>query len=171
MGSVTCTRCKQEYPPSTEHFPMEPRKKSGLSSWCRNCYRSLAKQKQRKRRGDPVERLKVKQEKKRHLATDKGKKMRKDSQRKNYATTEAYMLKYLYGMTADTYTAMYVRQMGSCAICGKNLPTRTSVHVDHDHRTGIVRGLLCAMCNLGLGTFEDDPVRLARAADYLKEKQ
>ncbi|WP_229076470.1 endonuclease VII domain-containing protein [Actinoplanes sp. DH11] len=51
-----------------------------------------------------------------------------------------------------------------CAVCGADDPQ----HVDHDHRTGWVRGILCFNCNGGLGQFRDDPVLLANAITYLK---
>ncbi len=57
-------------------------------------------------------------------------------------------------------------QGGGCAICGKR-PGKVSLHVDHDHETGEVRGLLCVGCNNALGQFRDDLELLARASDYL----
>lgn len=81
-----------------------------------------------------------------------------------------YMRKYLYGMTSDQYEALILRQDSRCAICrsdawsGKgNRP-----HVDHDHETGIVRGLLCGKCNVAIGNMDDNPDRLRAAADYLE---
>lgn len=53
-----------------------------------------------------------------------------------------------------------------CAVCGEP-PTRRRLDVDHDHKTGAVRGLLCSDCNIALGKFRDDPDRLRAAADYL----
>lgn len=75
----------------------------------------------------------------------------------------------LYGITLADYDAMLAAQGGQCAICSATEPGGNAAHwhVDHDHATGHVRGLLCARCNLGLGYFQDDPARLVSALDYL----
>lgn len=54
----------------------------------------------------------------------------------------------------------------SCAICGK--PPRARLQIDHNHKTGKYRGLLCDNCNIGLGHFKDSPELLRKAIDYLK---
>ena len=73
-----------------------------------------------------------------------------------------------YGLTLDEYQAMVEKQGGRCAIC-KNPPLVSTgrLSVDHHHGTGQVRGLLCATCNAGLGHFQDDPVRIMAALQYL----
>lgn len=58
-------------------------------------------------------------------------------------------------------------QNDRCAICG-SAPGARALHVDHDHRTGQTRGLLCHSCNIGLGMFRDSPVLLRGATAYLK---
>lgn len=63
---------------------------------------------------------------------------------------------------------MLVEQGNQCAICGKDFHQRKVPHVDHDHATGVVRGLLCRACNIGLGKFEDNVEALRRAADYVE---
>ena len=75
------------------------------------------------------------------------------------------------GLTLEDYDTMLAGQGGGCAICGNHESgdKRTPrFHVDHCHATGVVRGLLCSSCNLGLGKFADSPERLERAALYLR---
>jgi hypothetical protein len=64
-------------------------------------------------------------------------------------------------------------QGGRCLICGtaEGDAPRGRLHVDHDHKTGALRALLCGNCNLGLGHFKDDPVRIRSAIDYLRRFQ
>jgi hypothetical protein len=69
-------------------------------------------------------------------------------------------------LSVEAYDKMLSSQDGRCAICGKEDAGRTLVP-DHDHATDIVRGLLCAACNFGIGWFRDDPARLAQARKYL----
>lgn len=70
-----------------------------------------------------------------------------------------------YGLTIDQYRSMFTEQKGRCRICGRDLDR---IDIDHDHATGRVRGLLCHPCNIGLGAFQDSPLLLARAIEYLK---
>ncbi len=86
-----------------------------------------------------------------------------------------YFLTYRFGMSPAGFSEALAAQGGGCAICfsasggpmGKGRPT-SRLAVDHDHRTGAIRGLLCGSCNLGLGSLGDDPSRLRRAAEYLE---
>ena len=83
-------------------------------------------------------------------------------------------LKHRYGITAAEYDAMYAKQKGCCAICGKHAEAGSSpahwknkLAVDHCHDTGKVRGLLCNDCNAGIGHLGNERVALAAAA-YLR---
>ena len=80
-------------------------------------------------------------------------------------------LKRKYGISLGDYERMLDAQGGGCAICGKRPDEQMRydryLHVDHDHETGEVRGLLCDQHNLLLGRFNDDPELMRRAADYL----
>jgi hypothetical protein len=89
--------------------------------------------------------------------------MGRESKIKNHGGSRHYHLKRRYGITAAEADAMLDAQGGMCAICGD----RPAAHVDHDHRTGAVRSLLCFTCNSGLGNFRDEPELLRLAADYL----
>lgn len=68
-----------------------------------------------------------------------------------------------YGLSPDDVASLLRQQQGVCLICLR----RPAVHVDHDHVTGEVRGMLCFRCNAALGQFDDTPATLRRAARYL----
>jgi hypothetical protein len=68
-----------------------------------------------------------------------------------------------YGITPDDYDNMLEEQSWGCAICGRP-PGERRLHIDHCHKTGKVRGLLCTRCNTCLAWFEDHK---DKAADYI----
>jgi len=72
-----------------------------------------------------------------------------------------------FGITLDQYESMLQSQGGKCAICGKP-PKKMGLHVDHNHRTGKVRQLLCWSCNYILGYWHEEPARFRKAAEYLE---
>jgi hypothetical protein len=76
----------------------------------------------------------------------------------------------LYGLTVEQYDAMLIEQNYVCAICNKSEKSSTKgvLFIDHDHKTGKVRGLLCDTCNRGLGYFYDNKSLLRNAVEYLK---
>jgi predicted nucleic acid-binding Zn ribbon protein len=75
---------------------------------------------------------------------------------------------YLYGITIEEFEARLASQGNRCAICRTEEWSGKGPHVDHDHATGHVRGVLCHKCNLGLGKFNDDPELLRAAIRYLE---
>ncbi len=87
---------------------------------------------------------------------------------------KAYCLRK-YGITIEEFNRLVEKQHGVCAICGLppsgSPPNNTILHVDHNHETGQIRGLLCGKCNRGLGYFNDDKDVLASAIGYLNECQ
>jgi hypothetical protein len=70
-----------------------------------------------------------------------------------------------HGISREDYETLLARQGGVCAICRK--PSKKTLCVDHCHVTGIIRGLLCRKCNLGLGCLCDDQRALVAALAYL----
>jgi Recombination endonuclease VII len=112
--------------------------KDGLKTECRACH-NLVKTKWRKKRGDPEKAAASRRKKK-------------------------------YGITEVFYETLLLAQGNRCAICKVELTgedySRTSC-VDHDHKTGVVRGILCPHCNQGLGNFRDSVMFLHEAANYL----
>ena len=136
----TCTSCK-EAKPITEFFH-DKRRPNGRMARCKLC-KMAAHSRYRKERGyDELRYWKNPQaERERHL-------VRK------------------YGVTQANYDAMLSAQGGRCAICHKT--QERAFDVDHDHTTGVVRGLLCTNCNRMIGHAGDDADRLEAAAAYLR---
>ena len=87
-----------------------------------------------------------------------------ETRQRLYGGSREYHLRRRYGIGQAAVADLLVKQGGVCAICGAADPQ----HVDHDHRTGWVRGILCFNCNGGLGQFRDNPKFLAGAIRYLK---
>ena len=80
-------------------------------------------------------------------------------------------LKSKFGMTLEDYDTMLEQQEGCCKVCGTDEPGgQGRFHVDHNHTTGKVRGLLCSGCNKGLGHLQDSPDVLLKALAYLLEQ-
>lgn len=81
-------------------------------------------------------------------------------------------LRNRYKITREQFDKMWQDQSGGCAICAKPLEqVANKCVVDHCHHTGAVRGLLCRMCNTGLGYLGDTAAGLERAVNYLKRSE
>lgn len=93
-----------------------------------------------------------------HNARGKNAKLRLDG------GTREYRLRRRYGIGDKEFVDLLAEQGGLCAICGAANPQ----HLDHDHHTGWVRGILCFNCNGGLGQFRDNAAFLAKAITYLR---
>ncbi len=160
MAIKICSKCGLEKDESEFHGSGY-KKKDGtqsLHSWCKVCvankpsyqkeYWSRPENKARKKRNAHKSYLNNK-EKINHYNLEKN-------------------LKRKYGITFKEYNVMLDQQHGVCKICGK-APIVKRLHVDHDHKTGTVRALLCTQCNMMLGATRDNPTILRLAALYLEE--
>jgi len=74
-------------------------------------------------------------------------------------------LRLRYNLSLDQYNALYEQQNGLCAICSAS---KKILCVDHCHKSGIIRSLLCRSCNRGLGLFNESPAVLKQAIKYIK---
>lgn len=86
---------------------------------------------------------------------------------KRWGNTRHYHLRQKYGISAADVEILKSSQGGICPICRE----RAAEHVDHDHESGRVRGILCELCNGFLGAFNDDRVLMARAIEYLERSR
>jgi hypothetical protein len=73
-----------------------------------------------------------------------------------------------YKLSNAQYDAMVAQQGGLCAVCSQPPTMKGTLFVDHDHATGVIRGLLCGKCNTGIGMLGDSLDAIKRAARYLK---
>lgn len=139
---------------------------------CRSCNAAYAKTRYRQ---NPKKHISAARQW-RERNPERFKEINKQSRARHQDRYKNGQLLYEYGITLEEYDQMLEDQDGVCAICrcpptyernGKVL----ALHVDHDHKTGEVRGLLCHTCNLGLGRFKDNPALLRDAAQYLEKHQ
>jgi hypothetical protein len=160
MNCAICNKALPPKPPNTRGVPSQV-----CSPECnkeRNRLRCEAK-----RRADPeAHRRSVARYRERHperIAAYKKRSARR---------IRSYRLEYDYGITLEEFERMLYEQGGCCAICGATSPSgrRNQWYVDHDHKTGLVRGALCCHCNLMLGAARDVPQTLIRAASYLQRQ-
>ena len=103
----------------------------------------------------------------RHPDRLRAKAMRRRQDHPDYYITERARR---YGLTLDEYRRIESAQGGVCALCTRPAVSK-SLHIDHCHESGVVRGLLCERCNMALGLFDDNAERLARAAAYVAKHQ
>jgi hypothetical protein len=113
----------------------------------------------------------------RHEEAERAKRWKKQNPQKEFARQTRSRLRFHYGLEAEDYARLFEAQHGLCAICGSQLDQRSVFdrtvgrrsrpHIDHDHNTGELRGLLCGGCNRGLGAFKDSVPALLSAVNYL----
>lgn len=92
---------------------------------------------------------------------------------KNRLVRLKYKIKSKYNLEYEDFISMFEKQNKSCKICKvKLVRVKTNIDeslcVDHCHKTNLVRGILCNLCNRGLGQFKDDILHMEKAIQYLK---
>tara|TARA_R110000765_G_scaffold372486_1_gene462905 strand:- start:2 stop:475 length:474 start_codon:yes stop_codon:yes gene_type:complete len=112
---------------------------------------------------------KWKEQNKEHLAA-----YAKEYQEKNKEQLADYKKEWnikQYGLSLEDYNNMLDKQNHKCKICLTSFTTLNTkdIHIDHCHTTNKVRGILCRLCNTGLGQFKDNTERLTQAINYLQE--
>ncbi len=139
--------------------------KDGLRGECKSC---SSEDKRRRYLADPeaaIARVKRWQQEnpERVNATQRARRAKPEAKRRE----RAGHLMRKFGMTIEQYDTMLEAQGGGCFICGRPPRNDISLHVDHDHATGKVRGILCFCCNNALADFQENPELLKKAASYV----
>ena len=143
-----CSRCKTEKP--LDSFCKHHASKDGHNHICKECVKEYTAENKEK----------VRKYKSNYYYANRQKCIEKD--RKN-------QLKRKYNVTVEWYDEQLKAQNGKCLICGttEGGGISTVLHVDHNHETGAVRGLLCRSCNTGLGLFKENTKLLKNAIEYV----
>ena len=147
-----CSKCKEEKEP-TEFYK---RSKNGkLRSICKECTNNDAREWQSRNRDKVVKSVRKWESKNKD-------KVKEYDRRKN--------LKAKYGITLEFLEGLRTGQGSKCKVCNLHEDSLDRpLVVDHNHKTGEVRGLLCHKCNTGLGLLKDSPRILKQALEYLEE--
>src|SRR5262249_25935193 len=141
-----CTKCG-ESKPLTEYYKAATTR-DGLRGDCKACFKLRAADWYQDNREHVVARVKKWQaENPGRVAATRARRVRDPRRERDQH------LRRTFGISLDDYEALLFAQGRACAICGHVPDVGTALHVDHDHRTGLVRGLLCFKCNGGLGQF------------------
>ncbi|MFF9120883.1 endonuclease VII domain-containing protein [Streptomyces massasporeus] len=174
-----CRKCLRDLPPSA--FARDKNRRDGLQVHCRECVAKYSAAHYRRRReamGKPVREqvdvpaghklcrtcgeIKPHSEWHRNATASDGLSTRCKACRA--VQSRQGHLKRQYGITEAERDGLIASQGGVCCICLAAVPE----HVDHCHKTGMVRGVLCFSCNAALGQFKDRPDAIRRAAAYVE---
>jgi hypothetical protein len=159
----TCNKCGVAQP--VENFYKSPGMRDGRRGDCKECN---LKAKQERYIADPAAAIaRVKRWQQANADRVSANQRRRRSTPEARLRERAAHLMRKYGMTIEQYDAMLEAQGGGCFICGRSPRDDISLHVDHDHSTGKVRGILCFRCNNALADFNEDATVLQKAIGYL----
>lgn len=173
----TCLLCKAVHPATAEFFYRNRKKRDGLTQYCKSCSDKKTAR-WRSAPGHPesrAEEMRKYRESENYQNWYKRNKelivQRSREWRANHAVHSRELerearLRRKYGMTVENYNRMLLLQNFGCAACRRR-PDEELV-IDHDHRSGRVRGLLCRHCNTVLGLVFEDPENLSRLANYIQ---
>lgn len=146
-----CTKC--DTTKSIEEFHKKNDTKDGRARWCAAC----SGEARREWYAKPENRARVKENARLYSI-------------KNRSKEFARNLKRMYDLSVDEYHSLLLRHSFRCGICRVKfgLPKAIRPHVDHDHNTGKVRGLLCSNCNIAIGLLKDEVNVIRNAAAYVE---
>lgn len=150
-GTAWCSKCKVFK--ESKFFHLDQRNSDGFKSQCRDCNKELAAH--------------------RDFSNNKYTLMWLNDPKAAAAYARRARLLRRYGITPEDYDRLLASQGGRCAICRSDDPRHGRkdpyFHIDHDHETKEVRGLLCSPCNTGLGGLGDSAHLLRIALEYLEK--
>lgn len=153
-GQRICQKCKESKP--LLKFHNDKSDKLGKHRRCKECMKGY-------RQNFNAQQMRVRK--------DTAKKWYEENKKRCLSSGRNNWLKRKYGITTAEYNTLLEKQGRRCAICERSDTDRNRQRyfpVDHDHSTGVIRGILCDQCNKGLGHFKDNPIFLRKAISYVR---
>lgn len=161
-----CNRCKTAKRHS--EFSKDKSTKDGLKFYCKECDRISHREYYQKNK----ERINSRSKEWDKNNPEKRKKIEKRYRDNNKDVFRNNQLKRKFGITIEEFILMKEECGNQCMICGVHInELNKDLHVDHDHTSGNIRGLLCSTCNSGLGMFKDSTELLKNAIEYLNRRE
>lgn len=182
LNMKQCNAC-QQMKPLTE-YTVNKAIKDGYSNRCKVCYNTgrkhwrienpeKASEADKRNRVKKLERIKeyrkaywAANKERLSVMTKKWKEDNRDTECRKSLNRETVKR---YGITLEEKYKMVTEQQNRCLICGNEFSSSKDTHVDHNHTTRKVRGILCGRCNAGIGNFRENAEYLAGAIRYIKE--
>lgn len=162
-----CRKCGSVKPLADFHRASDM--KDGHRNECKTCWQQICRARYQANRDRYIRRSQrwrennpEKYEAWRRRNRDENRQRISKNNRKNYFLRT-------YGLTEEDLYFLSVAQNHRCAVCG--LGHEAGLHIDHDHATGLIRGLLCGKCNKAIGLLKEDPVLFDAASRYLQRTQ
>lgn len=165
-GKRKCYKCSETKP--LEEFAKDKRKKSGRSYICKVCKNIIWQKYYHNNREEYTRRRLKRYYENRENRLLRNRESYKKNRKKLILKSKMYGIKARYGISYEQYLGMVKERNGICDICGNS---ERILSIDHCHKTGKIRGLLCFRCNTALGSLDDNIDILASAISYLQNAQ
>lgn len=176
QGFARSRKWQKKNPDKVRAAQRERRKKNpdkfaaDLREWCRknpDKVRASNKKNHKKRFARDPEGVRAKSRAQYRSDVERSRAYHREWRKKNPERARGFGLKFRFGIGFEHYEALLRSQNGGCAICGGQNSKGRALAVDHCHKTGKVRGLLCSKCNSGIGMLGDSSLLLKIATEYV----
>lgn len=106
-----------------------------------------------------------------YTKTDKQRRFDRERGKQSFRKRQQFtgMLKFSFNITFEIFSKMIIDQSGLCKSCGNKLINKKEPHIDHDHKSNNIRGLLCGGCNVALGYLRESADKCYKLGKYIEE--
>ena len=164
MDEKICNKCLNKYPASLKYFYSNGM--GGLRGDCKECHNKSVKRHYQKNKKIIKKQKQLYYKNNKEEINIKHKQYYRNNKEERKKQFQKDHLLRTYGISKETFDEIFIYiQKKRCMICGKLIE---KYQVDHNHKTGEFRGLLCINCNTGIGSLKENPFIFIRTIKYLK---